>query len=250
MKDAFSVLSRYKVENVLDAATGRGDFINVLRQNLGSFVQIIGVDSSSRSVDQAQKLFPENDVEIYQMDLEDLQFEDAHFDLVTLSNSMHHLEHLDKVLAELLRVLKPGGTMLIHEMYRDGEQTESQQTHILLHHWLAGIDSRFGTYHRETYTRDELRAFVKKLKLQKLSETDFYVPVDNPKEAKNCDNLMRNITDTFKRLETLPDNEQLMAEGKELLERIERVGCAGASRLLFIGVKPAAPTKPITKGDK
>ncbi len=250
MKDVFSILNRVEAGMVLDAATGRGDFINVLKQNLKSWVQIIGVDVSEKSVNHTQKLFPENDVEIYQMDLEQLQFEDATFDLVTLSNSLHHLEHLDAVLTELLRVLKPGGMLLICEMYRDGEQSDAQQTHIQMHHWLAAIDTHFGTFHRETFTRDEIQAIVKKLKLNKVQVHDFYIPVDNPKEAKNCENLIRNCTETFKRLEALPDGSSLLDEGKALLARINSVGCANASRLLITGIKPAAKTMPNIKGDK
>jgi ubiquinone/menaquinone biosynthesis C-methylase UbiE len=242
MNDPYSILHQIDAPYVLDAATGRGDFINILKQNLRSYIQITGVDASEKSVAHAQKMFPENDVEIYQMNLEDLQFDDSSFDLVTLSNSLHHLENVQAVFAELLRVLKPGGLLMINEMYKDGEQTEPQQTHIMMHHWLAAIDRRFGVFHRETYTREEIQNLVKGLKLKKLSVSDFYEPVDNPKEARNCEHLKRNCSDTFKRIETLEDADELLDEGKELLDRIMRVGCASASRLLITGIKPAPKT--------
>ncbi|MBW6514500.1 MAG: class I SAM-dependent methyltransferase [Candidatus Syntrophosphaera sp.] len=238
MENAFSILKQIKGENVLDAATGRGDFINVLRKNLGSYVQIIGVDSSEKSIEYAQKLFPDNDIEIYQMDLQDLQFEDGSFDLVSLANSLHHLDNQKVIFTELMRVLKPGGTFLLTEMYQDGEQSEAQQTHILMHHWLASIDRRFGLYHQETYTREEILKIVKKLKLSKLNIIDFYQPVDNPKEARNCEQLRRNIAETFKRLENFEDGAELTDAGKAIVERINNVGCASPSRLLITGVKP------------
>lgn len=246
MKDHYSILNQISAELVLDAATGRGDFIHVLKQNLRSYVQIIGVDASDKMVDFAQRSFPENDVEIYQMDLEALSYEDASFDLVCLSNSLHHIRDLDAVLQELLRVLKPGGTLLINEMYCDGEQSEPQKTHILMHHWLAAIDSRGGTFHQSTYPRQKIMDMVKKLRLQKLKVDDFYEPVDNPKDARNCASLQRNLAETLKRVETMPDNEELLAEGMAILERINTVGCASPSRLLILGVKPA----PKTKGEK
>ncbi len=244
MKDAFGLLKQIQAANVLDAATGRGDFITILKQHLKSYVQIIGVDVSEKSVDYAQKRFPENDVEIYRMDLEALEFDDASFDLVTLANSLHHLEHQDKVFAELLRVLKPGGMLVLMEMHRDGEQTEPQLTHIMMHHWLAAIDRRFGVHHLETFTRDEILTSFAKLKLQQVEISDFYLPVDNPKEARNCESLKRNCAETFKRLETLADAEELLDEGKRLVERINKVGCAGASSLLLSGTKPKKTVKP------
>ncbi len=245
MKDPFGLLRQIEAADVLDAATGRGDFITILKQYLQSYVQIIGVDSSEKSVDYAQKRFVENDVEIYQMDLQALDFDDASFDLVTLANSLHHLEHLDKVFSELLRVLRPGGWLLVYEMYRDGNQTEPQKTHIMMHHWLASIDQRFGIHHRETFTREEIREVFGKLKLGQMKTTDFYLPVDNPKEAKNCENLKRNCSETFKRLEPLNDAQELLAEGKKLVERINNVGCAGASSLLLLGQKPTLAKKNV-----
>jgi ubiquinone/menaquinone biosynthesis C-methylase UbiE len=247
MQDAFGFLNQIKAKHVLDAATGRGEFINILKQNLGSFVQIIGVDSSERSVDYAQKAFPDNDVEIYKMDLAELSFEDDYFDLVSISNSLHHLASPNKVFSELMRVLKPGGILVVSEMYKDGDQSEAQITHIRMHHWLATIDSRFGIYHRETFTKDEIIAMLNKLKLDKMITSDFHIPVDNPKEARNCDSLKHNIEDTFKRLETIVDGETLITEGKAVLERINSVGCAFPNRLLIYGLKPKNKKSQLSK---
>lgn len=238
MKDAFKILNQLDVSLVLDAATGRGEFIHVLQQHLKKYTQIIGIDSSEKSVNYAQKLFPQNDVEIYRMDLEDLQFEDAYFDLVCLSNSLHHLQNKDSVFGELLRVLKPGGIFLICEMYRDGEQSEAQLTHVMMHHWVASIDRSFGIYHQSTFSRDEILKIVRKLKLKQMKIEDFYIPVDNPQDAKHCETLRRNCEDNFNRLENIPDNEALLEEGRRIMDRINTVGCASASRLLITGLKP------------
>lgn len=238
MKDPFSILNRIEAEYVLDAATGRGEFINTLRKNLQSYVQIIGIDSSEKCVQHAQKMFPENDVEIYQMDLGALEFEDSYFDLVCMSNALHHMQSPQDVLAELMRVLKPKGMFLLSEMYSDGEQTEAQKTHILMHHWRASIDTLMGIYHRETFTHDEITKQVKKLKLKKLEITDFYMPIDNPKDARLCANLKKNCTSVLNKLETMENNAELIAEGEELIRRIDKIGFAGARKLLITGIKP------------
>lgn len=235
MNEIIKILAKVEGGTVLDAATGRGEFIAILKQNLKSYVQIIGVDASVRSVEFAEKLFPENDVEIFRMNLEDLQFEDSYFDTVCISNSLHHLEHLDVVMNELLRVLKPGGFMLIAEMYSDGQQTPAQQSHILMHHWIAGVDRLSGMYHKSTFTKAELEQIAKKLPLKKTEIHDFYIPVDNPN--KNCETLLKNCRDTLKKLETMPDSEDLIDEGNNLLKRLTEVGCASASRLIIAGYK-------------
>lgn len=243
MKDPFSILNRIEAEYVLDAATGRGDFINVLKKHLKSYVQIIGIDASEKVIAHAQKMFPENDVEIYQMDLNQLDFEDSYFDLVCMANALHHMQEPQKVLDELLRVLKPKGMFLLTEMYSGGEQTEAQMTHVLMHHWRASIDSMMGTYHRETYNREELTKLVKTMKLNKLEIVDFYHPTDNPKDARLCANLKNTCRTVMKKLDSLEDKEALTAQGEELIKRIDRVGFASARSLLITGIKPDKKAK-------
>ena len=237
MKDVYSKLALIDAGHVLDAATGRGEFINIIKNSFKSYTQIIGIDSSEKSVDIAQKLFPENNIEIYRMNLEKLDFDDDSFDTVTMSSSLHHLEHPDKVFGELQRVLKPGGRLVLTEMYKDGEQSEAQQTHTLIHHWIASIDRLAGVYHQETLNKDEIIALTKKFKLKKTELMDYYIPVDNPKTNRNCETLVRNCNDTMTRLESMPDSGELAEEGRILIQRINDIGCASASRLMFIGFK-------------
>jgi ubiquinone/menaquinone biosynthesis C-methylase UbiE len=242
VKDVFQILNQIDGGVVLDAATGRGEFINILKQYLKSYTQIIGVDYSEKSAAYAQKLFPENNVEIYRMNLENLPYEDGHFDTVCTSNSLHHFENLDNVLAEMLRVLKPGGTFILTEMYAGGNQSQPQLTHVLMHHWVAKVDSLSGVYHDSTYSKEDLISIVKKLKLQKIHIEDFYPEVDDPKDPKATIVLIKNCQDTIKRLQALGDYPDLIQEGEALIERINEIGFASASRILITAHKP--------KGDK
>jgi ubiquinone/menaquinone biosynthesis C-methylase UbiE len=83
-----------------------------------------------------------------------LDFADSSFDMVCISNSLHHLDPVP-ALREMKRVLRLGGVLFVSEMYRDG-QTETQMTHVLLHHWWGAVDKINGIVHRETYQRSEL----------------------------------------------------------------------------------------------
>jgi ubiquinone/menaquinone biosynthesis C-methylase UbiE len=94
---------------VLDAATGRGEFINTIKSSFRTYEQVIGVDSSEKCVSYAEKLFPENNIEIYRMDLSSLAFDDEHFDTITIANSIHHLADPIAIFGELKRVLKKKG---------------------------------------------------------------------------------------------------------------------------------------------
>lgn len=54
-----------------------------------------------------------------QGDSERLPFADATFDVVTCANSFHHYPRQDRAVAEMHRVLKPGGRLLLLDGYRD-----------------------------------------------------------------------------------------------------------------------------------
>jgi ubiquinone/menaquinone biosynthesis C-methylase UbiE len=55
-----------------------------------------------------------------QGDSERLPFATGSFDLVTCANSFHHYPHQDRAVAEMHRVLRPGGRLLLIDGYRDG----------------------------------------------------------------------------------------------------------------------------------
>ncbi len=54
-----------------------------------------------------------------QGDSERLPFADGAFDVVTCANSFHHYPHQDRAVAEMYRVLKPGGRLFLLDGCRD-----------------------------------------------------------------------------------------------------------------------------------
>ena len=55
-----------------------------------------------------------------QGDSERLPFDDGTFDVVTCANSFHHYPHQQQAVAEMHRVLRPGGRLMLIDGYRDG----------------------------------------------------------------------------------------------------------------------------------
>jgi SAM-dependent methyltransferase len=74
---------------------------------------VTGVDASAAMVDLARQRLGE-DVDVHVADLGDpLPFADAEFDDVVASLVLHYLEDWSAPLAELRRVLRPGGRLLV-----------------------------------------------------------------------------------------------------------------------------------------
>jgi ubiquinone/menaquinone biosynthesis C-methylase UbiE len=235
---------------ILDVATGSGDFINTLMKMLKSYDYFVGIGISKKDLESAKKQFAGQPVEFLEMNAEHLKFEDKSFDTICISYSLHHLSKIDRVLAEMKRVLKPGGYFMVQEEFSDGEQNEAKKTHILQHHWDSEIDSLLGIVHRKTFSRQEIKNIMHSLRLSKLETYESAVAVrclicDRRFECKGVgeitiDEFAKKIDDNLCRLGEQVDSQvldRLRREGNQLKERMKKYGIANASSLFFVGRK-------------
>lgn len=96
---------------VLDVACGTGDMaVELLRQGCS----VTGVDLSKEMMAIAEQKAPQAEYSL--ADVERLPFGDASFDAVTCAFGVRNFVHLEQGLHEMLRVLKPGGRMVILEL--------------------------------------------------------------------------------------------------------------------------------------
>jgi hypothetical protein len=131
------------------------------------------------------------------------------------------------------RILRPGGHLLVSEMYRDG-QTETQMTHVHLHHWWAAVDTVNGVAHHETYRRDELVGRVSGLGLKEVAQYDLSDLSEDPKSPEISAELNPVFERYIQRAEGHPD---LQARGEELRQRVAEIGFHSASTLVVVGRK-------------
>ena len=96
---------------VLDVACGTGDMaVELLRQGCS----VTGVDLSKEMMAIAKQKAPQSEYSL--ADVERLPFGEASFDAVTCAFGVRNFVHLEQGLSEMLRVLKPGGRMVILEL--------------------------------------------------------------------------------------------------------------------------------------
>jgi SAM-dependent methyltransferase len=169
-----------------------------------------------------------------QMDAHHLTFEDASFDTVTISNSIHHMSDPKQVLAEMARVLKPGGHVIISEMVHDN-LTEEQQTHALIHHWWAEIDLALGIPHYETYTRQQLIDLANGIGLSRCDLYDYADLTSDPHDAEQTEYLRGHLRRYLDRAKDLPNFADIEARGLVIDRRLDDVGFRGATLLVVIG---------------
>lgn len=117
-KRAIRVLKDLQPKQILDVATGTGDFAIQAARTLQP-EQIIGVDISEGMLEigkgKVQKRGLGSTIALQFGDSEDLPFDSASFDAVTVAFGVRNFENLNAGIAEIYRVLRPGGKAVILE---------------------------------------------------------------------------------------------------------------------------------------
>ena len=91
----------------LDVGCGSASLLALMKQR---GFRVIGVDFSSEAAAVAKQ---ENGVRVVVGSLEDAAFPDGSFDIVTLFHVMEHVTNPRSVLAEVSRILKPDGALVL-----------------------------------------------------------------------------------------------------------------------------------------
>jgi demethylmenaquinone methyltransferase/2-methoxy-6-polyprenyl-1,4-benzoquinol methylase len=97
-------------EQILDIAAGTGTSSMAF---LSEGVRVVAADFSRGMLEVGKKKYPE--LEFVFADAMKLPFKDEEFDVVTMSFGLRNVENHKVALAEFLRVLKPGGRLVICE---------------------------------------------------------------------------------------------------------------------------------------
>lgn len=153
-KKAIKELKTIQPKLMLDVATGTGDFafeaIDILKPE-----KIIGVDISEGMLEVAkQKIEKRNKKEIYEVrlgDSEKLLFEDDTFDAITVAFGVRNFENLEQGIADMFRVLKPGGKLVVLEFSKP-TAFPIKQLYSFYFHYITPTIGKFFSKDSSAYT--------------------------------------------------------------------------------------------------
>lgn len=115
-RKAIGYIRQEEKGELLDVACGTGDFsIAAYRAGVR---KVTGIDISANMVAIGQKKVAElglPHITLQAGDSEQIEFEDGHFDVVTVAFGVRNFEHLEVGLKEMQRVLKKGGKVIVLE---------------------------------------------------------------------------------------------------------------------------------------
>jgi ubiquinone/menaquinone biosynthesis C-methylase UbiE len=96
---------------VLDVACGTGVFARLSAHVVGPRGRVVGIDPSAVAVTTAGRIDPTSIVDWWPWDGGDLPFEDGAFDVVACQHALHRFPDPEMIVAEMGRVLAPGGRL-------------------------------------------------------------------------------------------------------------------------------------------
>ncbi len=102
---------------VLDIAGGTGDLALAFAKKVGATGQVVHTDINEAMLRTGRERLLNAGVAVPTLvcDAEKLPFADGHFDAVSVAFGLRNMTHKDAALAEMNRVLKPGGKLLVLE---------------------------------------------------------------------------------------------------------------------------------------
>ena len=114
-QQTFALLGLRRGDRVLDVGCGTGDDARALAQIVGPTGRVVGLDASAAMIDEARQRsdglgLP---LEFLVGDAHRLDFADATFDGARADRTFQHLEDPERALAELARVTRPDGAVVV-----------------------------------------------------------------------------------------------------------------------------------------
>jgi SAM-dependent methyltransferase len=110
---AFDAVAEVEPSAVLEVGCGPGELAERIGRELGA--SVVAVDQSERMVELASA----RGVDARVGDVQDLPFGDGAFDCAVAAWMLYHVSNLDRGLAELRRVLRPGGRLVAVTNHHD-----------------------------------------------------------------------------------------------------------------------------------
>lgn len=133
-------------ESMLDVGCGTGTQALLAKQRVGATGRVSGIDPAGQMIGRAHRKATRRGLSVdFQVGtIEQLAFPDQSFDLALSTFMMHVLpDDLKRQgLAEIARVLKPGGRLLVVDFKRPEKQQERPARPVHIGPWQSGIQDQ------------------------------------------------------------------------------------------------------------
>lgn len=137
----YELASKYaKNKVVLEVGCGAGYGAEILSWKAK---KVYAIDNNKNAIRDCKKNYQQNNLVFKLGDMIKLDFPSNHFDLITAFEVLEHIEDYQKAISEFLRVLKPGGIIIL--------STPNKEI------YSPGTKKPFYPYHFQEFTLDNLK---------------------------------------------------------------------------------------------
>ncbi len=147
--------------DALDVCCGTGDLALAVRRRIGPDGRVVGCDFSEPMLELARQKSGDEGlaVEFGWADALDLPYGDGSFDAVTVGFGARNLADLEKGLAEMARVLRPGGRLVILEITRPQREPLSSFYSLWFDRLVPVLGAAAGDQDAYSYLPESVRSF-------------------------------------------------------------------------------------------
>lgn len=234
MKELKSYLSQYKNPRILDIGTGKGDFIAMIDYVYQDYSEIIGIDIVDYLLEMDESAF-ESNPKIKWMDLDVLEttFPKNSFDIISLSNTLHHIKDIKSMFNQMVEMLKPGGIIILSELISSNDLSEKQISHQLLHSFAAKIDHELNKVHSQIFSKENVMQAIEMYSplpvdaIWELETKSFDEEITLEDLYRLVDGLLKNVKDSSK-------FEQYKEEALEIKDYLKENGFSFSTTICVI----------------
>ena len=231
MKQLTDFFQDKKVNKVLDVGTGSGSFLVFLKSTFPD-TEITGIDPDEKSLNEAAAKFP--DFQFKKMSAENIDLPDNYFDIATISMALHHLPNIKKSLAEMQRVVKPGGWIIVNELFSNNLNS-AQEVHKLYHHFISQIHRILGESHNETFKKEEIIKAVEDSGIDIQFHFEFTKDVNPNLNSEELESRVEKMIVLLKSVKEHSKHNLLKPQIEEFQEKAGKFGFQSATRVVILG---------------
>lgn len=185
---AVRLVNRRERGRALDIGTGPGQIVVKLARQLTRW-KFVAVDRSSHMIAEAVANLaaagPDlaGRVEFQIADANALPFPDATFDLIFCNSVLHHMFEPERLLAEMARVAKPRGAVLLRDLRRPNRYVH--RWHVRRHgrHYSGKMRELYEASVRAAYIAPELQRLVEASRLARVrvfNDASTHIGIERP----------------------------------------------------------------------
>ncbi|QWB99534.1 class I SAM-dependent methyltransferase [Mycoplasmatota bacterium] len=157
MKNLKNYLEKYDNPRILDIGSGKGDFIKLIDYIFQDYQEIIGIDIVDYLLEMDESAFNHNPkIKWMGKEVLDTNFPKNSFDIISLSNTLHHIKDIKSMLEQMVYMLKPNGMIIVNELMAAEDLSDKEISHQLLHSFAAKIDHEIGMLHSQVFSKENI----------------------------------------------------------------------------------------------